>query len=124
MVRTAILAGVMLAGLPLHKARAAEFDGRWSVLVVTEKGACDRGYRYEVNVSGGKVKFAGNEAVGMDGTISPGGQVQMIVGRPGGAKGDGKATGSGKLSANAGRGIWHAAGSGGDCSGTWEAERR
>jgi hypothetical protein len=31
-------------------ARAAEHDGRWSVLVITEKGACDPGYRYEVSV--------------------------------------------------------------------------
>ncbi len=26
-------------------AQAATYDGNWSVLIITEKGACDQGYR-------------------------------------------------------------------------------
>ena len=34
-----------------RSAHAAGYDGTWSVLIVTETGTCDRGYRYNVNVS-------------------------------------------------------------------------
>ncbi len=29
------------------------FDGLWSVLIVTEKGDCDRGYRYPIRIARG-----------------------------------------------------------------------
>jgi hypothetical protein len=64
-------------------ARAAEHDGRWSVLVITEKGACDPGYRYEVSVGQGRVVYAGDAAVGMDGSITPNGSVKVSVGKQG-----------------------------------------
>ena len=75
-------------------ARAAEHDGRWSVLVITEKGACDPCYRYEVSVGQGRVVYAGDAAVGMDGTITPNGSVKASVGKQGK-----NAIGSGRLSA-------------------------
>jgi hypothetical protein len=115
---------VMTLVLAATAAHAAGFDGRWSVLVITEKGDCDKGYRYEVNIAGGKVTYVGSEAgVSMTGNIAPSGQVSMTVGRSGGSK-DERASGSGKLTANAGSGTWKASGADGNCSGRWEAERR
>ena len=31
------------------------YDGDWSVLIVTERGTCDRGYRYPVKIANGVV---------------------------------------------------------------------
>ena len=31
------------------------YDGLWSVLVVTEKGDCDPGYRYPIRIENGKL---------------------------------------------------------------------
>jgi hypothetical protein len=97
-----VFTGLCLLLAAAGSARAAEHDGRWSVLVITEKGACDPGYRYEVSV-------------GMDGTITPNGSVKVSVGKQGK-----NAIGSGQLSAKAGAGTWHSD----DCAGRWEAERR
>jgi hypothetical protein len=54
------LAGLLaLAAIPeasaAAKAKKASggFDGLWSVLIITEKGTCDRGYRYAVRIKGG-----------------------------------------------------------------------
>jgi hypothetical protein len=109
-----LLASAMAAG-----AAGAPFDGRWSVLVLTQSGPCDPGYRYEVNVSQGKVIYAGDAAIGMQGTVTPSGQVKVSVGQ-----GGQHASGSGHLSANAGSGTWRGGASNRQCSGRWEAERR
>jgi hypothetical protein len=71
-----LLASTVAAG-----AASAPFDGRWSVLVLTRSGPCDPGYRYEVNVSQGKVIYAGDAAIGMQGTVTPSGQVKVSVGQ-------------------------------------------
>ena len=120
---TAVLAAALTAGtlaLPLHAAQAAAFDGNWSVLVITERGDCDKGYRYEVAVGGGKVSFRGHEAVTMNGSVSPNGAVTVAV-TGGGSR---QAQGSGVLSANAGTGRWNGRSGTGECAGRWEAERR
>ena len=54
---SAILAGMAL-GAPA--AKAAVHEGIWSVLIVTEKGECDRGYRYEVKVANGHISYNGD----------------------------------------------------------------
>lgn len=123
----AAFSGTMLAvGLALwtipaagRSAHAAMFDGRWSVLVVTDKGECDRAYRYEVSVRGGRVSYAGDAAVDVTGSVSSAGAVKVSVGR-----GNQRADGVGKLSAQAGRGTWHGRSASGACAGHWEAERR
>jgi hypothetical protein len=99
--------------------RATGFDGSWSVLVVTEKGTCDRAYRYGVRVAEGQLKYEGEASVAMDGTVAPNGAVRVNI-RLGGQG----ANGTGRLTGNGGAGIWRGAGKSGDCSGTWEAERR
>ncbi len=92
---------------------AAPQDGNWSVLVITEQGTCDRGYRYSVNVANGRVVYQGDAAVSLNGAVKV-----SIKG------GDKDASGTGRLSANTGSGTWRGSGSAGTCTGSREAERR
>jgi uncharacterized membrane protein YgcG len=91
------------------------FDGNWSVVIITEKGTCDRSYRYPVRITDGTVGYAGEASFKVSGRVNANGAVTVTVSR-----GDQHASGSGKLSGTSGGGSW----SGGDCSGTWQAERR
>lgn len=111
-----VLAVAIAVGAPAH---AAPHDGRWSVVVITEKGDCDQAYRYEVAIDDGKVSYAGREQVDFSGTVAAGGAVRVSI-----RLGDQGATGSGKLSGASGAGTWQGTGSKGSCAGRWEAERR
>jgi len=93
------------------------YDGGWSVLIVTEKGTCDRAYRYPVKIENGTVGYAGSAAFHVSGKVGPNGAVTVTVSR-----GDKSATGTGTMSGTDGFGTWTAAS--GECSGTWTAERR
>jgi hypothetical protein len=93
------------------------FDGSWSVLIVTEKGKCDRAYRYPVKIENGAVGYAGSASFTVSGKVDPKGTVIVTV-----ARGSQSATGTGRMSDSDGTGTWTAAS--GDCSGTWTAERR
>ncbi|MBI1203691.1 MAG: hypothetical protein GC182_14410 [Rhodopseudomonas sp.] len=122
-LRSAVLVGLMtaavLAGSPVS-AVAAGHDGQWSVLIITEKGQCDRGYRYSVAIANGQVHYQGDTAVDLSGTVTPNGAVKVSI-----KFGGQGANGTGRLSGNAGGGTWHSTGGGDkDCSGRWEAERR
>lgn len=118
-VLAAVLAPIAAVFSPGTPAHAAPHDGRWSVVVITEKGNCDQAYRYEVAVAEGKVQYAGREAVDFSGTVAPTGAVVVKI-----RLGEQGASGSGKLSGNNGAGTWQGAGSSGNCAGRWEAERR
>lgn len=91
------------------------YDGLWSVLIVTEKGSCDRAYRYPIRINNGTLVNGNNDSFVITGKVNDTGAVNVTV-----SHGSKSANGSGKLSGAAGAGTWH----GGDCSGTWEAERR
>jgi hypothetical protein len=93
------------------------FDGAWSVLIVTQKGTCDRAYRYPVKIENGAVGYAGSASFTVSGKVDGKGAVIVTV-----ARGSQSATGTGRMSDSDGSGIW-TAGSG-ECSGTWTAERR
>jgi hypothetical protein len=93
------------------------FDGAWSVLIVTEKGTCDRAYRYPVKIENGAVGYAGSASFTVYGKVDGKGAVTVTV-----ARGSQSATGTGRMSDSDGTGIWTAAS--GECSGTWTAERR
>jgi len=114
----ALLLGLIGAAQP-SAALAAPQDGNWSVLIVTEKGDCDRGYRYSVNVSNGRVSYQGEASVDLSGTVEPNGAVKVSIKR-----GEQGANGTGRLTASSGAGTWHGRGSTGECAGRWEAERR
>jgi hypothetical protein len=98
-------------------AASKSFDGGWSVLIVTEKGTCDRAYRYPVKIENGTVGYAGTASFNVTGKVGPNGAVIVTV-----SHGDKSATGTGRMSGTDGAGTWTAAS--GECSGTWTAERR
>ena len=112
LVTTAVPAG----SAPMATTKAA-FDGGWSVLIVTEKGTCDRAYRYPVRIQNGSVGYAGTASFTVSGKVGDNGALTVTV-----ARGNQSATGTGKLSGTDGSGRWTAAS--GECSGTWTAERR
>jgi hypothetical protein len=116
-----VLATLSASALPAATAPLTatkqNFDGTWSVLIVTEKGTCDRAYRYPVRISNGAVGYAGEASFNVSGNVGAGGAVTVMVSR-----GNQSARGSGQLSVSNGSGRW-VAGSG-ECSGTWTAERR
>ena len=97
---------------------ATPFDGRWSVSIVTDKGNCDRGYRYGLEIRNGQVSYVGDNSFDISGQVNRNGYVHVRV-----ARGSSYADGHGRLSRDGGSGVWHGAGSG-SCSGTWTAERR
>ena len=111
----ALLAATAVTAAPA--AATSNFDGQWSVMIVTQKGSCDRAYRYPVKIDNGSVGYAGDAAFTVSGKVGPNGAVTVTV-----ARGNQSANGQGKLSATDGSGMW-VAGSG-DCSGIWTAERR
>ena len=93
----------------------SKYDGTWSVLIITEKGTCDRGYRYPVRIVNGTVQYAGEASFDVSGRVAANGAVTVSVSKAGMV-----ANGSGRLGDTAGSGSWQA----GNCSGVWEAERR
>lgn len=107
-IATAIMASTASFAVP-------RYDGLWSVSIVTEKGDCDRGYRYPIRISNGMLANAGDSTFTITGRVVDGGAITVTV--SGGGK---SATGSGRLAGNMGGGSWI----GGTCSGSWSAERR
>lgn len=113
----AIAAAAALASMP--SARAASFDGNWSVLIVTQRGSCDSAYRYGLSIQNGVVFYQGSAPVNVSGRVNSGGGVSVRV-----WAGSQSASGSGRLAGNSGRGTWRGTGSAGTCSGYWTASRR
>lgn len=110
-----VAASATLAASSTSNAAAPRYDGLWSVSIVTEKGDCDRGYRYPVRISHGTLVNGGSDPFTITGRVAPTGAITVTV-----SHGDKSATGSGRLAGDSGEGSW----SGGSCSGTWSAERR
>jgi hypothetical protein len=108
----ALVAATTLVG---SSSAAPRFDGLWSVSIVTEKGDCDRGYRYPIRITNGQLVNAGDTAFAISGKVGQTGAITVMVAAAGKS-----ATGSGQLAGNAGGGHW----TGGACSGSWTAERR
>jgi len=115
-----IFIGAALVGGAAPAALAATmYDGKWSVSIVTERGTCDRGYRYPVSIVNGVVEHSagGDQSFGISGKVTRKGTVHVVV-----ARGQQRVEGSGRLSDVGGQGQW--ASGNGECSGYWTAERR
>lgn len=109
---------VALAALAVPATSSAatpRFDGLWSVSIVTEKGDCDRGYRYPIRITHGVLNNGGSDPFTISGQVNSSGVLAVTI-----SSGSKSATGSGKLEGNEGVGLWRGA----SCSGTWTAERR
>lgn len=100
-------------------ALAGNYDGNWTVRVITERGQCDRSASYDVRVANGKVIYTSYTSVSLWGTVSPQGAVRVTI-----RHFDDGANGSGQLTARSGSGGWSGVGKKGPCSGRWEAHRR
>jgi hypothetical protein len=103
---------------PARAAHAVSHDGNWSVVIVTERGTCDSGYRFLLGVANGRISYYGGGPVSISGTVSRSGYVRVSIR----ASGKG-ANGSGRLLSRTGRGSWRGRGSSGPCAGHWEAQR-
>src|ERR1700741_3035716 len=106
MMASAIIASTASFALP-------RYDGLWSVSIVTEKGDCDRGYRYPIRISNGLLANAGDSVFTITGKVGGTGAITVTV--SGGGR---SASGSGRLAGNIGTGSWM----GGSCSGSWAAQ--
>jgi hypothetical protein len=109
-----VAASVSVAAFATSSTAAPRYDGEWSVSIVTEKGDCDRGYRYPIRISNGLLANGGSDPFTISGRVAPSGAITVTV-----SHGDKSATGSGRLDGDSGEGLW----TGGACSGTWTAER-
>jgi hypothetical protein len=92
------------------------YDGRWSVMVITEQGACDRASRLSLGISNGRIEVADAMAAAA-GTVDARGRVAVRV-----MQGADVLAASGSLGAGAGSGKWRAPSK--QCAGRWVAERR
>jgi hypothetical protein len=129
---TRILLAAAVLAVPLSSALAAtrapvgpaaapsvtQFDGNWSVSIITDSGTCDRGYRYALRIAGGRI-FYDNPNFNVSGQVNPRGYVSVSVGA-----GSQRAIGTGRLSRDYGEGTWSGQSSTDSCAGHWEAERR
>jgi hypothetical protein len=104
-----------LGGSASPATSAPGYDGQWREEIETERGTCDRAYRYPIRISRGALLNAGDTPVTINGRVGDNGLVTVNV-----SHGNQRASGSGRLHGNGGNGSWR----GGDCSGRWEAERR
>ncbi len=96
----------------------SQFDGNWSVSIITDSGTCDRGYRYALRIRDGRISYD-NPNFNVSGQVTPRGYVSVMVGA-----GSQQAIGTGRMSRDYGAGTWNGRSSTAQCSGHWEAERR
>jgi hypothetical protein len=116
LVLTALAAAAALPALRPAEA-IPNYDGIWSVVIITNQGICDPSYRYPIRITKGSLINAGNATVTISGKVEKNGAVVVNV-----AAGDKTATGTGRLAGASGGGSW--SGGNGACSGVWQAERR
>jgi hypothetical protein len=113
-----LVAATAAVNFAARASAASPFDGRWSVVIETERGNCDRAYRYGLLIQNGNVTHSGDSAFDVRGHVAGNGAVRVRVSR-----GESYADGNGRLSRDAGTGVWRGVGDGA-CSGHWFAERR
>jgi len=93
------------------------FDGPWNVQIMTQRGECDSGLGFGVDIRDGVVNGYGGFDV--SGRVAHNGAVEVRI-----SSGGSSASGSGRLAASSGHGSWRGNGSRGACSGSWSASRR
>jgi hypothetical protein len=119
-MRTATIVCICMALSAASPAAAAPgrsaYDGAWSLSFVTQRGACDPSYDFDVNIANGVVSSP--NLVRFKGEVSSGGRVHASV-----TVQDKFAAGSGQLAGASGRGTWNGSEGGQRCSGYWTARR-
>src|SRR5437763_15678065 len=74
------ISAVPASPAPISAAKP-NFDGTWSVLIVTEPGKCDRAYRYPVHITNGSVGYAGGASFTVSIKSATRGDVTVTVAR-------------------------------------------
>jgi hypothetical protein len=115
-VTAAAIAAAFVATVPFAARAANSYDGNWTVTILTQAGNCPSSLRYGVRVARGRV-YADGQSYQVNGTVAANGATRVTVSEQGQS-----ASGTGRLSANAGAGRWRT--STGQCAGQWTAERR
>jgi hypothetical protein len=110
-----IAAGFLVAAASPAQARSP-FDGAWDLVFVTQRGACDPSYNFAVNIDNGIITQP--NLVRFRGYVSRSGAARASV-----TVHDKYASGSGRLSVNSGRGVWHGHSGNAACAGYWTAQR-
>jgi hypothetical protein len=114
-VTAAAIAAALVATIP-SAARAANYDGAWTVTIMTQFGNCPSSLRYGVRVVRGRV-LGDDQSYQVNGSVAPNGATRVTVSEQGQS-----ASGTGRLSGSAGAGRWRT--STGQCAGQWTAARR
>ena len=97
-------------------AKAADYNGRWAVDLVTESGPCSAHYSYAVTISDGQVRLvSGDDGARVSGQVGADGNIGLDV-----TKGGASGSGTGHLDAGKGSGTWKVSSL---CSGRWTARR-
>lgn len=109
-------AAVLFTAIPSAARAAGGYDGMWSVTIFTQAGNCPSSLRYAVRVAKGRV-LGDDQSYDVNGFVAPNGTTRVMVSEKGQS-----ASGTGRLSGNAGAGRWRT--STGECSGQWTAARR
>lgn len=112
---SAAIASCLVGLISVAEARSP-YDGSWDLLFVTQQGGCDPTYDFSVNISDGIVTHP--NLVRFRGYVARSGAVRASV-----TVQDKYASGSGRLSNNAGRGTWRGYSGNARCSGYWTAQR-
>jgi hypothetical protein len=112
---SAAIAACLVGLTPAAEARSL-YDGSWDLVFVTQQGTCDPTYNFSVNINDGIVTHP--NLVRLSGYVARSGAVRASV-----TVQDKYASGSGKLSNNAGRGTWRGYSGTARCSGYWTAQR-
>jgi hypothetical protein len=105
---------IVLSAMTLFAAPAiaqTDYDGAWTVTVITRTGSCQPTTSYPLVVTDGNVSGAAD----LSGSVGRNGMVRASLGG---------AHANGQLSGNAGSGRWNSASAGMPCSGRWMATRR
>jgi hypothetical protein len=113
----ALVAG---AGPLLARAPQAPHDGSWAIEIVTERGACERLYRYYVVVEGQAVRLrsmTGETSEAAMGLVRADGRINATLGQA-----DDPVNVKGRLAATSGAGVWSAPAR--QCTGRWSAHKR
>jgi hypothetical protein len=116
MTRTMLLAACLVsaAATPGH---AATYDGAYSVLLTTHRGNCDKVYRFPVNVSDGRVFYAGQTGAVATGKVDASGRVSATI-----RYGEDELRANGRITPGFGEGRWTSPTR--RCSGEWTADKR
>jgi hypothetical protein len=115
-VTAAAIAAALVAVISSGARAASSYDGLWSVTIYTQAGNCPSSLRYAVRVARGRV-LGDDQSYQVNGVVAANGATRVTVSEQGQS-----ASGTGRLSGNAGAGRWRT--STGQCAGQWTAERR